>query len=110
MLRVKYISQLYEGQFNASVTTVAGTDSVVINVHVIARVNPAVKFENTTGGLYYTVNGEKDFVFNVNVTGMLLLPLLPSRIRCYHGNHLYCYHGYHHVYVVIMVTSSLFPW
>ena len=43
---------------------------------MISRVSPNVRWLDTIGGIYYTVNGEEDFVFNVNVTGKSLLRLV----------------------------------
>ena len=34
-----------------------------------SRISPQIKWFSTIAGSYYTVNGEHDFVFNVNVTG-----------------------------------------
>ncbi|KAL5270637.1 hypothetical protein ACHWQZ_G001366 [Mnemiopsis leidyi] len=68
-LMVAGISKMFEGQYRAYVKTVAGDDDTTILVYVISRVPPNIRFLDTIGDEYYTVNGEKDFVFNVNVTG-----------------------------------------
>ena len=55
----------------------------LFQVHVISRVSPNIRFLDTIGDEYYTVNGEQDFVFNVNVTGNIPLHWLEGKFTKY---------------------------